>query len=215
MPGTAMAVATSPVAQAGGAGGGVVDWSTWFDHFYIAKGAASLAASYADLVGSNTLVAGSAPSSDLTAGWIMNGTAYLRTNLLPAANWSALVLYSDATANDVYLLGAVGTGTNDFRLVTRAFADALRWFYANSNKTGAPNHTSGVMGLVGPTGYYNGVAQVSSIGTFTGTGDEIYLGAHNNGGTPNFAGTSKIQAVGFKAGLIADPAAASAAMLAL
>ena len=189
-------------------------WAAWFDHFYIAKGAADLATSYTDLVGSQTLTAGVAPSTDLSAGWIMNGSAYLKTGLQATATWSMLCLYSDATANDVYLCGSRGTNI-EFFLYTRAFANTLRWFYGNGNKTSTPNQTSGVMGLVGSTGYHNGTSLVTSIGTFTGTGVEIYIGASNNGGTPSFAGTSKIQAIGFKAGLITDVSGASTAMAAL
>ena len=68
---------------------------------YQPKGAASLAASYANLTGNATYNAaeGTAPSWDATSGWIFNAasTQYLLTNYVLTSTSSVIVKFSDAS----------------------------------------------------------------------------------------------------------------------
>lgn len=194
-----------------------VDWSQWFDHVWVAKGAASLAASYTDLVGTKNLSTSAAPGFDTSYGWSMNGSSnYLDTGLLwDAGTWSILLAFTD------YLGGTTFAGVNNSGML-RIHKQGLTSRNYNNKYAALTNtvssHSAGVMGLAGSTAYFNG----SSDGTLTGdTGSveyfTIFIGARNNGGFAGNFVNAKMQAVGIKKATLdaAQMAAASAAMAAL
>ena len=78
---------------------------------YQPKGAASLAASYVNLANPGTYDAAPvvAPTWDAVNGWVGDGTQYLNTGVVPAANYSMFVRFSGAPQN-VYkaLCGSYG-----------------------------------------------------------------------------------------------------------
>ena len=197
--------------------GGAVDWSVWFDHCWIAKGAASLAASYADLVGSQALTTGNAPSWDTSTGWSFNGSSnYLDTGILwGAGTWSILVRFAD------YASGTTFAGVNNVTTLRIHKQGATARNYNNGsaslNNT-VTSHAAGVMGLAGSAAYFNG----ASDGTLSGSTGAvmvypIYIGARNNSGTAGNFVNAKVLTVGIKAATLdaSQMAAASAAMAAL
>lgn len=188
---------------------------------YQPLGAASLDASYINLVNPGTYDAapGVAPTLDAN-GWVFNGSSqYLTTGIDPAQDqsWSALVRFSGATRGVICTpLGQQGfTGNNSFSLDLR-FADQMQ-FRNGATLITSQTANAGVMGMAGATAYLNAISQ----GTITaGTADIVYglyIGAQNYTNSPNRYYAGNIQAlVIYSAALTAgEVAAVSAAMAAL
>ena len=163
---------------------------------YLAKGAASLAASYFNLANpsTNDLTVGVAPTFNTATGWTFNGTSqYLKAMTGVNINWSAVVRYSGATrftpfgaSNDTttrkFLISLIGTGGSQ----------GIQ--YANEvAATAAPTPpAAAVIGLAGNQGYRNGVADGSALSAGSGNAvARIYIGCWNLGDltpTSYFAG---------------------------
>lgn len=142
---------------------------------YQAKGAASLAASYVNLANPGTydLTTSAAPTWDAATGWTFDGTALLDTGLVPVHDaWTIVARFANGSGSYHELCGVVANSPNRFfTLVPRN--DSTRT-YASGDKTtsvlGALG--SGVMGLAGYKGYYNGTHEAtvaSGTATITAT----------------------------------------------
>ena len=135
---------------------------------YQAKGAASLAASYVNLANPGTydLTEGNAPTFDTSYGWAFDGSAdYLRTGINPSGTnkqYSMFVRYSNWDSSGAYydraLAGMFSGGTNSF-LIFMQSATRIDFYSSGSRSYIGPTHpTSGVLGIAGNQGYYNGSA---------------------------------------------------------
>lgn len=164
---------------------------------YQPKAAASLAASYSNLVspGTNDAAPGSAPTWNSTDGWIFNGTPYLVTGIVPSSgSWSMFIRYSGASGT-TFMAGTDDTFGNNKMYVSPLFAGNR--LYANGNNAfGSAGSASGVIGVAGTKGYINGSDDGVTLGSYSNTQtNDIYLGALHGGVGPtgNFSGN--IQAV--------------------
>ena len=163
--------------------------------------AASLAASYLRVAGSGgyanidpTVVGGVAPTFNTATGWTGNGSSmYLRTGFTPAADWSALVAYSNANAGG-NALGARNTS----RMEIRPDTGSNQVQYGNGGViTVTPKLSTGILAVAGLVGYRNGVQDTTSIPAWTGAANEIYLlGTDFGGGVLGYFSGS-VQAVAF------------------
>ncbi len=163
---------------------------------YLAKGAASQAASYANLVtpGTYDLTTTSAPTWDATNGWTGGGTKYLNTGITPANDqtWAMLVRYTGATASQT-MLGVYSGSDRFFALAGYYFNTVTYW--AGNAKNVSPALASGVIGLAGNKGYRNGVAESGTIPAGAGSiTHAIYLLARNTTGTATEQFSGSIQA---------------------
>jgi hypothetical protein len=162
-------------------------------------GAADLATSYINLANPGTYNAapGVAPAWDATNGWTFSWASgqYLTTSAIPTGTWSAFARFSDVPTGDNFLFGTHSSPSN-YAINIRTATDSIRYSYGSSLTNIAPEITAGVVGIAGQTGYRNGVAEGFPLGTFTGTANEIFIGAYNDSGTPGgFQGPGKIQAL--------------------
>jgi hypothetical protein len=165
---------------------------------YAPKGSASLSASYTNLANPGTFDCslGDAPTWDATSGWIFNGSSnYLKTGITNSSGWSVFVRYSDyiSNGNYRYLFGSYGGATAQLRIGLRGTYDIL---YGNGGElipSGVTPPTGAILGTAGNKAYRNGTAETGTIGTWSGTGAEIFIGARNNSG-PGFYLAGYIQA---------------------
>ena len=153
---------------------------------YQPKGAADLAASYANLAvggAAYDLTLGVAPTWDAVNGWIFDGTTqYLKTGITPSDGWSALIRYNTLTYKNYATLFGGKTNLGKFFGVTLQLAANKYYLYLNNyyKLIYAVMPTSGVIGIAGQQGYLNGLADGTTITTTTGTYAEVYIGVNND-----------------------------------
>ena len=186
---------------------------------YQPKGATSLAASYVNLANPGTYNAapGNAPTWDAANGFkfFANSAQYLKTGIIPTSGWSAFVRFSNffGTGSFGFLFGSVGLGTTRFRVGCNILSERL---YGNgSDVTTTIMPASGVMGFAGQQGFLNGSSDGGTIGAWSGTAAEVYIGVRNSGGAAGFFVQAYIQAMAIFNITHPDPLAISAAMAAL
>jgi hypothetical protein len=201
---------------------GLPIWGAWQ-----ARGAASLSASYTDLSGnSNDLSVGSAPSWATASGWSFNGsTHYLDTGFTPDSDQSQslIVQFSGFSTggSDQKVAAGMTNGPGDENFSTQlAWNHSTTYGYRNGNyrtvTTG--QRASGNLCVAGSAGYYNGAAEVSSIGAWADTpGYSVYIGGRNNAGSLQYPAAVTIQAVAIYDGTLtaAQVSAVATAMAAL
>jgi hypothetical protein len=163
---------------------------------YQPKGAASLAASYVNLVNPGTYNAapGTAPTFDTTTGWTFDGTTqYLTTGVVPANDqtWSMIVRFSNGTNTGA--IAGVSNGANQRFRLYRSLSATSKAGYANGPDTaGTAAHVAvGVLCVAGNVGYLNGASDKSGLVGWTGgSSGAIGIGASLAGATPSlfFAG---------------------------
>ncbi len=187
---------------------------------YQPKGAASLAASYVNLVTPGTYdctVPTAAPTLDAN-GWIFNGSSqFLTTGIAPNGNYSMLVCFSDgATTGDHCICGTYPTTTSDGFSLWQITAG--KSYYCNSQLLASANYiTSGVLGLAGKAAYKNGTADGTiGAGAIVGS-NAIFVGKNNNGFATSYWFAGKVQALviysdTLTAGQMATVSAAMAAL---
>lgn len=185
---------------------------------YQPKGAASLAASYVNLVNPGTFDAapGVAPTWDATNGWIGNGTnQYLTTGITPLSSYSCVCRFSNGTGNGTYLFGSFKTGPNTLFGISPA-NNRVYWngTVVNTKADGAV--TAGVMAIAGTGCYRDGVSDGSTGGP-ANTGLAMFIFALNSSGSPGFYKACRMQALAVcsstqTAQQIADVSAAMAAL---
>lgn len=163
---------------------------------YQPKGAASLAASYVNLVnpGTNNAAPGTAPAHSPTDGWSFTAgsSQYLTTGLVPSLTWTMIVRFSDCTTNTAVAGSRTGAGANQFSITK--ISTAMRYSYGNSNNDFAPSATAAVCAIAGANAYRNGVSEGALSGSFILPLLSIYIGALNSAGTAISFSTIKIQA---------------------
>jgi hypothetical protein len=170
---------------------------------YQAIGMASLADSYVNLAnpGSNDLVAGVAPTWSAAAGWQFNGsTQYLISSIIPESDYTIVARFQGEHGITGSIFGQAASNA-DFR-VDMSFLNVggtvritynYRWAAGVSTRNfeqySEPEDRL-IVALAGNTGYY--LKQTTFIltahtpvsSTFSGTPSVIYIGAHNNAGSP-------------------------------
>lgn len=191
-----------------------VDWSVWFDHLWIAKGAASLAASYVDRVGTTTLTEGVTPTL-VAGGWLFGGT-YLKTGLVPNGDWMMMVQYVGGGDPSGTICGTNLATAPRFTISpnTSGWAGRVQYGY-NSVSYVAPQLAAGNLCIAGATAYRNGASD-GALSAWSGTNAiEIGIGSGGDGSGAWYGGP--VVAVGLKATTLsaAAVAAAMAAMAAL
>lgn len=136
---------------------------------YQPKGAASLAASYVNLVNPGTFDAapGTAPTFDAGTGWTFAAasTQYLTTGITPASGYTILCRFSGVTngVDNQYLIGQRNnTGNRRFYLLINANANTVV-YGSGGAATVAPELLTGVLAVSGQQGYRNGSADGAAI----------------------------------------------------
>lgn len=196
--------------QRGGAAA-AVNWSQWFDHVWIAKSAASLAASYIDLVGSKTLTTSAAPTLGAD-GWTFNGsTQYLNTGVVCSQRTSFGVRFSNATKQ----YGVI-VGEEWFWIVPKWEGNIISYRRHPTGGSAAPSISSGILFNCNDGGYQDGSLDLSWPDTGTPYGVPMYIGC-KNAFDAFFATNATVQIVVIKNGPLNAAAveAASEAMAAL
>ena len=219
MPGTAVALATSPAAQAGGAGGGAA--GNWWEAggasgvvaAYTAKGAASLAASYVNVANPGTFDAapGVAPTWNVATGWTFDGASrYLTTGITVTQAYTLAVAFTGAPSAVQVILGHFGA------LYNRLLPNRLSQGVGYGQTYVLPGLTSGVLVLAGANGYRNGVSETGAADIGSGT-NSPYIGAQNSAGSPGAYYGGSVQAVAIYNNVLTAPqvAALSTAMAAI
>lgn len=160
-----------------------------------ARGAASLAASYVNLVapGTHDALPIVAPTWNAGSGWIFNGTTqYLVTDIVPLATYSMLVQFSSATLDNTHLCGETDAEVTFFLIIPR-FADGNHYF-GNGGLTPLSGKLSGGnLAVIGSKGYRDGVFE-GDIAAGSVPAFPIYLGCRNRGGAPFDFFTGDVQA---------------------
>lgn len=162
---------------------------------YQAKGAASLAASYVNLANPGTYNAtpGVAPTWDAADGWILNGSQYLTTGIIPASGHSVIVQF-DLSNGGGTICGQYSPGA---RLDIWP-NDEGGVFYGSGNggSNVPPPLLTGNLCIAGQQGYRNGVADGASTPNWTSTtAYDIYIGCSHRASGPIYFVTGKIKAL--------------------
>jgi len=204
--------------------------ANWWDDLtdvvavYQPIGAASLAASYVNLVNPGTFDAapGVAPTHSAATGWGFLRTSgnYLITGIVAAAAWSIFIRFSDVPLSGAFeytLIGA-STGSNRTWLQPYPGTTAVRQ-YRNTGATQlnvATAVASGVMGFAGNQAYYNSALDGTIVSGPAPT-DALFVGANNQDGIAGRFLSGNIQAIAICSSTQTAPqiAAVSAAMAAL
>lgn len=169
---------------------GAVDW--WLAGgaptpvaVYQPIGAASLAASYVNLVNPGTYDAapGTAPSFDAATGWGFTArTQWLNTGIVPNNNWSVLARYSDISGSgNYYLFGTYQGYTLTHFSIIPTQSGSVYYLYAAALAV-APALTAGVLGFAGKTAYRNGSADGTIPAGSISTSTPIAIGNLNYSG---------------------------------
>ena len=188
---------------------------------YQPKGAASLAASYVNLVtpGMYDAAPGTAPTWASATGWQFNraNMQYLMTGVVPSSNYSILVRFSNRSNENYQGLAGCGFGSNGERFFV-GFENTvygIAYGYGTGYSLRGPNITEGVLGLAGKQPYRNGSADGAEITGILNTSRQIYIGAGN--GTVTSYSSVKIQAASIYSAILSssEVLAVSTAMAAL
>jgi hypothetical protein len=155
---------------------------------YSAIGAASLAASYIDLVSIQNAAPGDVPAWDITNGWQFNGSSnYLTTGFVPSGTTSIACRFSTYTGGAALLaLFGVTDGSGNFYYCPVRNTGQHRFTWGAYSTATAPGATNGVL-IVTPTGVWiDGIKYDSPTGSWATVTAEMYLGCRNLTGTgPN------------------------------
>jgi len=145
-------------------------------------GAADYATSKVNLANPGTYDAyeGTAPDWDAVNGWKFNGVDdYLITGITPTSSWSVIIRLSNLiNGEDTWVLGnyaASGWGIQPGYNTDAGDDKGTTYFNGTSTKIVA-DRTSGVWGLAGAQGYYNGVADGNVTDGSANPDDAIWIG---------------------------------------
>jgi len=195
-----------------------IPWYTYFDAAWQFKGAASLLASYTDLVGSADLSVVGAPDGwSAQNGLLCAGLTALNTGIVPASGYTLMIQFAAAAPSDTFdVLGGSQNAAGDTRFYLAVGNDPRHLYAHGGTLAVAAAVVAGNMCVAGAAGYLNGVSEGAIATGFSAapTG-AIYIGANNKGGVgaQNFC-NANIVAVGIKFSTLlpADVAAAAALM---
>lgn len=154
---------------------------------YQPKGAASLAASYTNLVtpGTYNAAPGVAPTFNASTGWTFGGSQYLRAGVTPTDGYAAVVRIENCALplSTACAFGSRPTGTTRFYIMPNMANVGGSSLFAYGNQeihgAGGTNITTGVLALTNTAGYVNGTKVVTITGVFTGLSNEILIGARD------------------------------------
>ena len=186
---------------------------------WLAKGAASQAASYVNLVtpGTYNAAPGMAPTWNTATGWTFDGTSkYLTTGLTPAATWSIIARCANCTLEFLSALMGCRSASNERFFIASRYNNDSHIYAHGSASVIAGLLTAGVMAMTPTNGYLNGTSE-TAVGTISGALPSLYLGGENNNGTlQNGLYGDLLAAAVYNAALTGDQVAAiSTAMAAL
>ena len=117
---------------------------------------------------------GVAPSFNPVTGWTFNGsTQYLNTGVTPTAKSGCLIAYSNGGSG--FLAGSYNGSDTRFGVS----ATAVFSYSFGSGTRNASTVASGVRGISAETGYVNGISEYTPIGTWSGAGATVYIGARH------------------------------------
>jgi hypothetical protein len=182
-------------------------------------GAASLAASYVNLVNPGTFDAapGVAPTWASATGWGFNGTdQYLETGVVPASGYSILVRFSNVFSpsdGDALIFG--GESSNRFAIISRNTSTSYAYISGGAQIITATPPTSGVIGIAGQQGYRDGVADGSTMSAWSGAATQPIVIARRIDTVRFWAGNIQAVAICSTVQSAAQILAASTAMAAL
>lgn len=166
------------------------EWLTNVVAVYQPVGAASLAASYVNIVnpGTYNAAAGVDPTWSASTGWTFNGTTqYLTTGITEAGGsptWTFLVCYSGTPASNRCAFGA--TYSNGGCEIRPVYGTDVLYTHGNGFLAAPALTGLNVLGFSGSLLYRNGVYD-GDTGAFTSAADRaIYIGAQNTGSASNF-----------------------------
>lgn len=142
---------------------------------YLAKGAASYAASLANLaVPASPLAEVVAPTWDTGTGWTSDATAALDTGITPTGTTAWFVRVANGTANTAYdYQGAFAD--NAWSIVGFRSGTKHAYLWGNGFVETGSVITSGVVGLAGNHGWLDGIDEGATGGSFSGTSVSLYL----------------------------------------
>lgn len=200
-----------PTVAAAGSGGGFTAPTIWYAPLpsitccvaaYQAIGVPGYAESLWNLanLGTNHLTEGVAPAWDATDGWQFNASwgSYLKTGVVPDQNYSYVVRFTGHDTADVNSVFGMysATGATEIDLWSSTITGGMVWWYGdNEDNTRPPIVSEGVFGLAGPQPYRNSLPDGAVIAAaWTEAPVEIYLGAANNNGVPQYQNTVNVQA---------------------
>ena len=210
----------TPIGADAGKGGATTPWYlaggvSAPQAAYQAKGAASLAASYVNLVtpGTYDAYAGIAPTLGAN-GWAFDGNAYLNTGIIPNTGYSALVQFINHTNNGWIIGSRNAAGTLVFGVAS--YVTSPLSLFANGTSINIPTASGAGNYAVTDYGYIDGSVVTASLSN-GGAPTQIMIGALNNNGSPaaKFIGSIVavvIYSVNLDASQIAAIAAAMAAL---
>ena len=217
-PGVRMVMPGATVVQP--RGGAAVDWwdpngeSLSVVAAYLAKGAASYAASKVNLANPGTYDAtngAGVPDWNTASGWTGTSGAvkYLDTGLFPTQDWTMLVQFANSSSNAC--CGVISSGQ---RITIAPYSGANRtYYYGSVGRNVAGPTASGNMCVAGGNFYLNGSVDASPISsTFTCSNNARLVTAYGSG---SYIGD--VYAVAFYSGTLtpAQVATVAAAMAAL
>lgn len=148
---------------------------------YQPKGASSLESSYINIAnpGVYNTVLGIAPTFDTEVGWMFltASSQYLKTLITPSNGWSAFIRYSNHVhTNNACLFAGVVTGVKYFGVQK---GSAAQYYFENQNYLliSETLPSSGIVGIAGQQGYFNGAAKGGKIGETGGAYGTINIAA--------------------------------------
>lgn len=132
---------------------------------YIPIKAVSLATSYINLAnpGVNDAFAGTAPTWNITDGWVFNATSYLRTGIIPAIGWSAMMRFTGASADDEDMAFGQFTAFNAAFGIMPNRSGGVRYLSGQTLTVPSVGMAAGNLAIAGNKGYRNGVAEAGTI----------------------------------------------------
>ena len=151
---------------------------------YQAKGAASLAASYVNLVnpGTNDLITVSPPTWDISDGLIFDGiNQYCDTQIVFGAVWSFAIRFTNAAVSGVPIMGGMTLAAADSLLIWPNHNASTTYFdYGNELNVGA-GVASGIIIVANTKAYINGVdTGLALAGTSTNVASTVMIGTGDN-----------------------------------
>lgn len=150
---------------------------------YLAKGAASQAASYSNLANPGTydLTTSAAPGWSASGGWEFSGAQFLAPGIIPSNNyWSVFVRYSSAVSGS--LIGSYNTTNCAYAWELQPIVSGYRWYRQGFGGPIYPvlgTAVSGVMGFSGRNAYFNGAWEGEMSGAWALPTTDPYIGAVN------------------------------------
>jgi hypothetical protein len=185
-------------------------------------GAASLAASYVNLANPGTYDAAPGVAPTLAAGgWVGDGSQWLNSGIVPAANYSMIVRFSGISTAAYKCIAGCYTAVAAHIAIEQYTIPASSVLFVNGGSVivnGAAIET-GIYAIAGNAAYINGASVATGISAWSGTSTIpiSIFGLRTGAGAPGRIATGTIAAVAIYSTTLsaADVAALTARMAAL